>query len=632
MEHGATLDAALTVSLALAAAMVAQSVARHLRIPGIVLLLGVGVALGPDLSGLIRPHSLGPALQVLVGFAVAVILFEGGMNLSLTRLRSQVGVIPRLLTVGALVTALGGALLARFVMGWNWTLSALFGSLVVVTGPTVITPLLRRFKVTHTVETILEAEGVLIDAVGAVLAVVTLEVVLSFSAESMAEGVVGLLSRLGLGLVFGLVGGLGIAVLLRFKKIVPDGLENVLTLSLVLALFQLSNALLPESGIMTVTAAGFVVGNIRTRALRDLMEFKEQLTLMFIGLLFVLLAAGVRVRDVLDLGWPGVLTVAGLMFVVRPLNIWVSTAGSSLSGRERAFLSWVAPRGVVAAAVASLFALTLEAANMEGGPELAALVFMVIGTTVVIQGSTTGLVASLLGLRRSATRGYAILGANELGRALARLLSESGAETVLIDNNPSAINAAQQEGRKVVFGNVFEERTLLRAEIDERRGSIAVTPSEEVNLLFADAAGEFQQKEIFVALRASQTSVSTSKVEQKGAQVLFGKPRDLDLWMVRLRRELAELQSWTLAEKPEAEDESKTQDLDFPEQLVLPLVLRRGSNAWPLGHERKLRPGDTVEFAVFVEKPEEAHAWLTGRGWRPQMATAGSERIPEEVR
>jgi NhaP-type Na+/H+ or K+/H+ antiporter len=290
------MDAALTISLALAAGMVAQSLARHLRVPGIVLLLIAGVSLGPDGFGVVDPEALGSALQILVGFAVAVILFEGGMNLGLKRLRREAGVIRRLITVGALVTAVGGTLLARFVLEWDWRLAVLFGSLVVVTGPTVITPLLRRFKVTRKVETVLEAEGVLIDAVGAVLAVVTLEVVLSFSTESLAEGAVQLVSRLGFGFVLGCVAGLVIALLLRYKKVVPEGFENVLTLSLVLALFQISNAIMPESGIMTVTAAGIVVGNIRTRALRDLMEFKEQLTLMFIGLLFVLLTAFVRVR------------------------------------------------------------------------------------------------------------------------------------------------------------------------------------------------------------------------------------------------------------------------------------------------------------------------------------------------
>lgn len=616
MEHGPGIDAALTVSLALAAGMVAQALARHLRVPGIVLLLAAGVLLGPEGLGLVDPSSLGPALQILVGFAVAVILFEGGMNLDLKRLRRQAGVIRRLITVGAMVTAVGGTLLARFVLGWDWRLAVLFGSLVIVTGPTVITPLLRRFKVTHKVETVLEAEGVLIDAVGAVLAVVTLEVVLSFSTENLAEGALQLISRIGFGLVLGCLAGLMLAVLLRYKTIVPDGFENVLTLSLVLALFQISNSIMPESGIMTVTAAGIVVGNIRTRALRDLMEFKEQLTLMFIGLLFVLLTAAVRVQDVVALGWPGLITVLGLMFLVRPLNVWVSTFGSDLNGREKAFIAWLAPRGVVAAAVASMFAASLDAAGIPGGRELLALVFLVIAVTVNVQGSTGGFVAARLGLTRGRNRGYAILGANELGRAIGRLLTAAGTEVVFIDNSPTAVRAVENEGFRVVFGNIHEERTLARAALDERRGCIAVTPNEEVNLLFAGlAAEEFKVASIYVALRHGQGTITAETVAARGAQVLFGKPRDLDLWILRLRRDLAAAEQWKLVRKPR--DEDNLSSLDFTRQLVLPLLLHRGSKVWPIGEGSPPREGDQIDFVLFTEQLEKARAELHGRGWRP---------------
>ena len=225
------MDPALTIALAAAAGVVVQSLAHHLRLPGIVLLLGAGVLLGPDVLGVVQPETMGSALQILVGFAVAVILFEGGLNLNLRRIRREAGVIRQLLTVGVLVTAVGGAFAARLFMGWEWTHSILFGTLVIVTGPTVITPLLRRIKVVHRV-------------------------------------------------------------------------ESVFTLSLVLALFQISNFFIPESGIVAVTAAGMVMGNIPTRVQRDLLEFKEQLTVLFIGMLFVLLAADVRMQEVRSLGWP----------------------------------------------------------------------------------------------------------------------------------------------------------------------------------------------------------------------------------------------------------------------------------------------------------------------------------------
>ncbi len=613
----------LTVALALAAGMVAQALAHHVRLPGIVLLLAAGALLGPDLAGVVQPDSLGDALQILVGFAIAVILFEGGMNLNLKRLRRQAMVIRRLLTLGASVTAVGGALVARWLMHWPWTTSFLFGTLIIVTGPTVITPLLRRIKVRHKVQTVLEAEGVLIDAIGAVAAVMALEIVLSF-ADTQAEGVsrqaaLLLISRLSFGFVCGLLGGLAIALLLRMKEVVPRGLENVFTLSLVLALFQLSEVALPQSGIMTVTIAGMVVGNMRTRVQRDLQEFKEQLTVMLIGMLFILLAAGVRLRDVQELGWQGVTAVLALMFVVRPLSIFLSTWGSDLTLREKLFLSWLAPRGIVAAAVASLFAQGLTSAGMDGGRELQALVFMVIAVTVLVQGLTGGPVARLLGLRRPVNRGIAIFGANELGHALGRLLRDCGEDVIFLDSNPTSCHAVEQDGFRVVFGNVLEERTLLRAQLDDRASCIAVTPNEEANLLFARRAlEEFKVPRVHVALARGATGVSETVVQRAGGTVLFGVPRDLELWAIRLRRKTAPIEAWRLDnfERAVAGGDRRTRNpLVTPDNQCLPLVVWRGVKVFPANTEDCLQQGDVVHFAVFSERQEEARAWLAEHGW-----------------
>jgi len=281
---------ALIIALALIAGLVAQTIARHLRIPGIIALLVAGALLGPDGLNIIRPEVLGPALSALVGYAVAVILFEGGMNLNIKRLRRESGTIQRLVTLGALITMLGGTLSARYILGWPWKLSVLFGALVIVTGPTVISPIVRRIKLNRNLHTILEGEGVLIDPIGAIVAVVALEIVLYPSASHFIAGLAGILLKLTLGAVLGVIGGYLMALLLRRHSLIPEGLENVFTLAFVLALFHISNALEAESGIASVTAAGLVIGNVHTRALSDLKEFKEGLTVMLIGLLFVLLA------------------------------------------------------------------------------------------------------------------------------------------------------------------------------------------------------------------------------------------------------------------------------------------------------------------------------------------------------
>ena len=609
-------QAAIAVALAMAAGMLAQTVARHLRLPGIVVLLAAGVLLGPDVAGLIEPSSLGAGLHVIVGFAVAVILFEGGMNLRWSRLKLEASVIRRLVTTGALVTAVGGALAARFVMGWDWILAVPFGTLVVVTGPTVVTPLLRRIRVRHQIATVLEAEGVLIDAVGAVLAVVTLQVVLIGPAVStIAEGFGAVLGRLGAGLLMGVTAGFVIGFLLRFRKVVPDGLENVFTLSFVLVLFQVSNAWMPESGVMAVSAAGMVVGNMKTRVSRELMEFKEQLTVLLIGMLFVLLAADVRIESIRALGWPGVLTVAVLMFVVRPLNVMAGTYGSKMVARDRLFLCWLAPRGVVAAAVASLFAQSFDAAGIEGGDALRALVFLVIAITVLVQGLTGSLVARLLGVKRPAHHGYAILGANDLGRALGRELATAGESVMFIDNNPAYCKQAEEEGFRVVFGNVIEERTLRRAQVEDRAACIAVTPNEEVNLIWARSAVEnFDVERVYVASRRDRDTVNPALIEQSDGIVLFGQPRDLELWSLRFRLGTAETGAWRRGAKAAEEGAGPT---EFPEKLILPLVIRHKDGARPFGSRKPPKTKNTLILALYGEQRQEAEAWLADNGYEP---------------
>ncbi|UCF66624.1 MAG: cation:proton antiporter [Acidobacteriota bacterium] len=625
-------DPALTLAAALAAGMIAQSLARHLRLPGIVLLLGTGVALGPDLLGVVNSPSLGSALPMLVGFAVAVILFEGGMNLSLGRLRREAHTIRRLITWGAIITAVGGALAARVLMGWDWRLSILFGTLVIVTGPTVITPLLRRIRVRHQVATVLEAEGVLIDPIGAIVALVALEVALSPSGASLASGMLSAVTRLGVGVALGVIGGGVIVLLLRARRLVPEGLENVFTLSLVLALFQLSEHLLAESGIATATVAGMVVGNVQTRVTKDLMEFKEQLTVMFIGMLFVLLAADVRLDDVLALSWQGLATVGVLMLLVRPLNVAASTLGSELSWRERGFISWLAPRGIVAAAVASLFAETLADHGISGGESLRALVFLVIAVTVLVQGLTGSAVAHILGLRRPVRRGWAILGANGLGRALARSFREQGEEVLLIDANPEVTHTAQDEGFRIVFGNALEERTLIRADVDSRAGCLAVTPNDEVNLMFADKVREETAlPRVFVAIRFGHGSINARMVEALDARVLFAGPQKLAMWVQAFDRDQATVELWERSAKTvEASGEGASEQkapLHDPRAPALPLLVGRARRWQPVDDRTRIRPGDRLYVAIIDERRSLAEQWLAGRSLRRIVdAAATSER------
>jgi NhaP-type Na+/H+ or K+/H+ antiporter len=416
-------------------------------------------------------------------------------------------------------------------MGWSWPLSIMFGTLVIVTGPTVITPLLRRIKVNHNIQTILEAEGVLIDPVGAIIAIVTLEIIIHPGGGAFTTGLMDALVRLGAGAVMGLAGGFIIAHLMKRQNLVGEGLENVFVLAFVVALYTVCNELKSESGIAAVAVAGVVVGNIKTPVLRDLMDFKEQLTVMLIALLFVLLAADVRLSDVTNLGWPGLITVLVLMILVRPLNILLCTHNSKLTLSEKTFLAWLAPRGIVAAAVTSIAAISLGDAGIEGGQSLRALVFMVIAVTVLVQGLSGDFLAGILRVKRPTNVGYAILGAHELARAIASVLRKSGEPVVLLDANPDSILAAEKEGHRVVFGNALEERTLQRANIGEFATCIALTTNEKINLLFANKVkSEFRLSRLSIAVHERASRISAEMLRESSAAVLFGQPFDIALW------------------------------------------------------------------------------------------------------
>jgi len=603
---------ALTVAIALAAGMVTQSIAYHLGVPSIVLLLTVGVLLGPEMAGLVHPASLGSSLHALVGMGVAIILLEGGLQLELRRLRREQVIIRRLVTVGALITTIGGAVAAHFALGWDWRLASLFGALVIVTGPTVVTPLLKRLRVRGAVSTVLEAEGVLIDAVGAITAAVVLEVVLRPSDESLILAAPEIALRLGFGILAGLIGGGVLAGLLRFRGVIPEAYHKVLTLSIAVLIYELANSVVHESGLAAATVTGLVLANSPIRKSRDLVEFKEQLTVLLIGMLFILLAANTHIADIIALGWAGALTVIALVVFVRPLEVLVCSMGTTLSWRERVLIAWIAPRGIVAAAVASLFAIRLQSAGIPGGPQLQALVFATIGATVIWSGLSGGPIAQLLGLRRRSDSGWVILGTNELALELARILQTPRQEVVCLDEDPHRVQQAEEAGIRVLLGNALETRLLMRAEIEIRTGAVAVTESPEVNLLFINKVHqEAKDQRCLVAIDTWSTGVTPEILENKDAEVLFGGATDVTQWSQRIERAEAEVEWWSCrAWRPKTiftEGESRPS--------YLPMVRRRRKKRIAVGTRTGFRRKDGVAVLVDQTRRDEAHERLQQAGF-----------------
>ncbi|MDH3199200.1 MAG: cation:proton antiporter, partial [Candidatus Krumholzibacteria bacterium] len=424
-----------------------------------------------------------------------------------------------------------------------------------------------------------------------------------------------------------------IGMVLRVPRLVPEGLENVVTLGWVLALFALCDAQVPESGILAVTLAGVVVGNAGTRVGRELREFQDHLTLALIALLFVLLAADVRVADVVALGWPGLLTVGALIVLVRPLCIFVSTVGTDLRLREKAFLSWMAPRGIVAAAVASVFATALHANGVEGGAQLRALVFLTIAFTVLVQGGSAPLVARLLGVRAPARDAIVILGAEEFGLALGEALREEGLPVGFLDSNPGHCRAAQERKFAVTFGNALQESVLARARLAQARAVVGLTPNDEVNSMFArEAREEFGVPETFAAINRVTQGMTPALLEKRGTRVLFDGTKDVERWNVRFRHGIARIDRFHWVGAPPAADkeaepgpepvEARRSARDAEPYVIL--ALRRGS-AWQLMHVGVApKPGDVALVALHEPEATLAQTQLARAGWAP-----GEQPVPE---
>jgi len=610
------VESTLTVGLALFFGMIAQLVAVRLRVPAIVLLLAAGVGLGPEGFGWIRPARMGEALLPVVGLAVSIVLFEGAMALDVRRLRDRGPVVRRLVIWGGLVSVLGGALAAALLMGFGWRVSLLFGTLVMVTGPTVIRPLLKRVPVRRSVHEVLEAEGIFIDAFGTVCVVVALRLATIGTKETVFDGLVTLLSQVGVGLAVGLAAGALLIAALRKRGRIPEELKAPFLLSVVVASWVTSNSLANESGVIAVIAAGLLVGNARLHSREELLHFKERLTPLLLGMLFVLLAADVSLEDVVALGTGGLLVVALLMFLVRPLAVWLTTQGGGLTHAERGFVAWLGPRGIMAAALASLSALELEAHGAWEGGALRALVFLVIAMTVTVQGMTAGPVAKLLGVVREQPRGYVLFGGNALARLVGRALRATGAPVLMLVEKDESVHAAQADGFPVVYGDALAERTLARTRPERRHAFVALSADPQRNLLWAGrVARSLPQSVRLVAVdRGGERGDPVQTVRESGALALFGGARRVSQWIDRAE---AGRLSISFLRLQESEGLEVLPGKGECAAQIAPLLVWREGRLRLADDEWSPRTGDVCGFLIDQDAASEATAWLLEHGWTP---------------
>lgn len=488
-----------------------QWLAWRVKLPAILFFLLVGLLLGPTL-GVLDPDALfGDLLFPFVSLSVAVILFEGSLTLKHIELRNIGYTVRNLVTYGALINAIITTIATHYLIGMDWSLAALFGVIMVVTGPTVVMPMLRTVRPNAHVATALRWEGIVIDPLGAIFAVLVFEFILAQRTGSDWSSVMLIFSQtiltgIGVGVAFGYALGL----LLR-KGFIPDFLQNFAAIAFVASAFALSDSMKHESGLLTVTIMGIWLANMPNVFTRDILNFKESLTLMLVSVLFIVLSARIDFSAMATLGWGALGVFLAVQFLARPAKVFASCIGSDFSLQERTLLAWVGPRGIVAAAVSAVFAIKLNDLGFANAELLVPLAFSVIMGTVILQSATAKYLAGLLGVRESGAGGYIIVGANPVAREIARAMKEVNIKSILCDQDWSNISSARMDGLDTYYGNPISDHAEIHLNIGAYRGLLGMSPRNADNtaasLRFRE---DFDARNIFV-LASSEDKESHEK-------------------------------------------------------------------------------------------------------------------------
>lgn len=471
-----------------------QWLAWRVRMPAIVFLLAAGIACGPVFGFLNPEDTFGDLLFPMVSLAVAIILFEGSLTLRFSEIRGHSKMVRNLIPVGAVVTGIIGTLSAHWILQISWEISLLFGAISVVTGPTVIAPLLRSVRPSAKLANILQWEGIIIDPVGALLAVLVYEGIVSWGMGNVFGHSLYIFgTTLVVGTVLGAAAGYLNGQVLR-KHWIPHYLHNAGTLTFMLGVYALSNEIAHESGLLTVTIMGIWMANMKQVSVDSILEFKESLSVLLISALFIILAARIEFSAIAELGWGLALVLAILMLVARPLSVFLAAIGTGLNWREKLFLSWIAPRGIVAAAVSALFAFQLHNNGFAGGDTLVPLIFMLIIATVTIQSLTARPLAHWLGVAQPAEFGFLILGANPVARMIGQVLQKHEVPVVLADTNWENVRQARMENLQVYFGNPVSEHATNKLDLTGIGNLLVISPYKHMNTLatyhFLDEFGD----------------------------------------------------------------------------------------------------------------------------------------------
>lgn len=505
VEAAAGMPPVMGFALVGALGVGAQWLAWRLRMPAIVLMLLAGLAVGPGLGIFDPREDIGPLMQPMIAIAVAIILFEGGLTLNIESLRSAAVGVRRLVFIGAPVGWLGSALALHYVAGLSWASSAVFGGIMIVTGPTVIAPLLRQARLRKRPGQLLQWEAIVNDPIGALAAVLAFELVLVMQAsETIGDAAFSMLSGITVATILGLAAGWALSEAFR-RAYVPEYMKVPVLFAVLLGVFALSDYVLHESGLLAVTVMGIWMANAHLPSYTELRRFKEHATVLLVSGVFILLAASMDIETLSKLSWPAVFFVLAVIFVVRPLTVMISLAFSNVPFRERLLVAFTGPRGVVLVAVAGLFGERLVAAGIEDAAVLSPLAFALVAATVVLHGFSLRPFARLLDLAGGDTPGVIIVGGSQFSTSLAQELQKHEIEVLVADSNRARLRRPREAGVPVFYGDILSEAAEHGVELMSFGRVVAISDNEAYNTLVAtDLAPEFGRDNVFQLKQAKQ--------------------------------------------------------------------------------------------------------------------------------
>jgi len=521
------------ILLVLAAGLASQWLSWLVRLPAIVILIAAGVVLGP-LTGLVELDTSSEQLTELIGLGVAIILFEGGMDLKLAELKKAGRGVGRLVVLGVPITWLLTATAAHWLLGMSWPVALVTGAILVVTGPTVIQPLLRQARLNDQSASLLKWEGIVNDPIGVLLAVLTFQY-FTLAGETVGETILALGSALLVAVLLGGVGGWLVGRVYQ-RGGVPEHLKPPLLMVLVLLVHTLSNQVQHEAGLLSVTLMGMVLGNMKLAGREDLQRFKENLTVVLLAVLFIVITARLEFDQLRLLTLDSLWFVLAVLLLIRPLSVWLSTLGARMRGRDRALLAWIAPRGIVAAATAGLFGPAMTEAGYSDAAMLLPVVFAVIIATVIAHGVTLAPLGRRLGLAAPDDNGLLIVGASPWSLELAQALREREVNVLMVDGVWRRLKPARMASVDVYYGEILSEHAEHELETHHIGHLLCATPNDFYNALVCNALGPGIGRHRSLQLATSETTSHESRrltSDQRG-HLAFGDRFDFDWLQKRL--------------------------------------------------------------------------------------------------